>query len=135
MRLPFSPGALRLLRYTIVGVSTLTFDLLLLAFLTQMLHIPYYVGTPISFLVAVSINYVVSRKYVFAGTERSVHHGYAYFILIAGAGALFITGAVYVLVTYLGLYYLVARILVAGVVGVFNYLSNLHLNFNVAGKH
>lgn len=125
----------RFARYAVVGVSTLAFDLLLLAGLTEVLHIPYYIGTPFAFLVAVSINYALSRKFVFKGTERPVHHGYAYFILIAAAGAAAITGAVYVLVTYLGVYYLVARIGVAGVIGLVNYLSNLHLNFRVAGKH
>jgi putative flippase GtrA len=129
------PAFARFARYTVVGVSTLAFDLLLLAGLTQLLHVPYYFGTPFAFLVAVSINYAISRVFVFRGTERSVPHGYVYFILLAGGGALFITGGVYLLVTYAHLYYLVARIAIAGVVGLFNYLTNLHWNFRVAGKH
>jgi putative flippase GtrA len=129
------PAFARFARYAVVGVSTLAFDLLLLAALTQLMHVPYYFGTPFAFLVAVSINYGISRGFVFRGTERSVHHGYIYFILLAGAGALFITGGVYLLVTYAHLYYLVARILIAGIVGLFNYLTNLHWNFRVAGKH
>lgn len=130
-----APALLRFLRYSAIGVATLSFDLMLLAAATQLLHIPYYVATPVAFLVAVSLNYALSRTFVFKGTERPVHHGYAYFIAIALVGALAITGAVYLLVTYAHLYYLLARILVAGVVGIANYLSNLHLNFKVAGKH
>ncbi len=126
---------IRFARYSLVGVSTLTFDLVLLAGMTQVLHIPYYVSTPLAFLVAVSLNYVISRKFVFHGTERTLHHGYMYFILIAGVGALAITGVVYLLVTYVHMYYLLARVLIAGVVGMVNYLSNLHFNFRVAGKH
>jgi putative flippase GtrA len=130
-----SPSIHRFARYAAVGVSTLLFDLLLLAALTQLLHVPYYYSTPFAFLVAVSINYGISRAFVFQGTERALHHGYAYFILIAVGGALFITGGVYLLVTYAHLQYLVARVLIAGVVGVFNYLTNLHFNFRVAGQH
>ncbi|MDB5189287.1 MAG: GtrA family protein [Parcubacteria group bacterium] len=130
-----SPASRRFLRYAAVGVATLSFDLLLLAALTQLLHIPYYISTPFAFLVAVSINYVVSRAFVFRGTERPVHHGYAYFILLALAGAVFITASVAFLVTYVHLYYLVARVLVAGFVGIANYLINLHFNFRVAGHH
>ncbi|MGE5541323.1 MAG: GtrA family protein [Bacillota bacterium] len=129
------PALLRFLRYAAVGVSTLAFDLLLLAALTQLLHVPYYISTPLAFLVAVSINYALSRSFVFRGTDRPVHHGYAYFIAIAFGGAFAITVAVAALVTYAHLYYLVARILVAGVVGIVNYLVNLHWNFKVAGKH
>jgi putative flippase GtrA len=129
------PALIRFARYAVVGVSTLAFDLLLLAAFTQLLSIPYYLGTPVAFLIAVSINYAISRSFVFRGTERSVHHGYMYFILIAGVGTAFITGGVYLLVTYAHLNYLVARLLIAGVVGLFNYLTNLHWNFRVAGKH
>lgn len=130
-----TPGVRRFLRYAAVGVSTLTFDLVLIALLTQVFGVPYYLSTPLGFLIAVSINYFLSRRLVFTGTERPLHHGYAYFIAIALVGATAITGAVYLLVTYAGLYYLIARVLVAGVVGIANYLTNLHFNFRVAGRH
>jgi putative flippase GtrA len=121
--------------YSLVGGGTLLFDLLLLAGLTSILHVPYYISTPISFLIAVSINYAISRKYVFKGTKRRVHHGYAYFAGISIIAALFITVAVAVLVTYIGIPFLIARVLVAAVVGIANYLLNLYLNFRVAGIH
>jgi putative flippase GtrA len=128
MSVPF-PALWRFVRYTAIGVSTLAFDLLLLAGLTQLFHVPYYIGTPIAFLIAVSLNYIISRGLVFAGTERPVAHGYVFFLVIALVGAAAVTGAVYLLVTYLHMYYLIARVLVAGVVGIANYLSNLHWNF------
>ncbi len=129
------PAFARFARYGAVGVSTLLFDLLLLAALTQLLSIPYYYSTPLAFLVAVSLNYAISSRFVFRGSDRSIHHSYAYFILLAGVGAVFITYGVYVLVTYAHLQYLLARVAVAGVVGLVNYLINLHLNFRVAGMH
>jgi len=47
-------------------------------------------------------------------------------------GAFVTTALVTALVLYLNLYYLVARILVAGLVGIGNYLFNAHFNFKVA---
>ena len=128
-------GVKRFLRYAVVGASTLTFDLALLYVATSLIGIPYYISTPVSFLIAVSINYFISRKHVFVGTERAVHHGYAYFIGFALLGALVTTSLVAALVTFAHLYYLLARVLVAGVVGMANYLFNLYLNFKVAGLH
>ncbi len=125
----------RFTKYSVIGVSTLAFDLVLLAGLTQLLSVPYYLSTPIAFLVAVSINYALSRRLVFRGTERPVHHGYMYFVLIAIMGAFLITAAVYLLVTFFAFHYLVARVGIAGFVGLANYLTNLHWNFRVAGKH
>lgn len=129
------PAARRFLSYVAVGGSTFAFDLLLLWILTERFLVPYPVSTAVGFLVAVSINYFVSRRYVFKGSARRVHHGYLYFILVAGGGAFLVTGAVAGLVMYFSMHYLAARVLVACAVGIGNYLFNLHLNFKVAGHH
>lgn len=125
----------RFIRYVSVAGSTFVFDLVLLYVLTEYLLIPYYVATFGAFLIAVSINYFISRRLVFRGTARNLGHGYAYFIGLALMGATVTTAGVGILVSTLGLYYLVARILVACVVGVLNYLANLFLNFKVVGLH
>ncbi len=130
-----SPRYRRFLRYAAVGVSTLLFDLLLLAVLTEVLRVPYYLATPFAFVIASSINYTLSRRHVFSGTERGWKTGYGYFIIVAAIGAFITTSLVVLLVTYLGLYYLVARVLVAGLVGMGNYLFNLYVNFRVVGRH
>lgn len=127
------PALTRLLKYAVVGGSTFAFDLVLLYAITDLAGIPYYISTPLAFVVAVSINYFVSRRYVFKGTQRRVHHGYAYFLGVAILGGLLISGAVAALVTLFSLHYLAARTLVACVVGLGNYLFNLHINFKVAG--
>ena len=125
----------RFFSYTIVGGSTFAFDLVLLYILTDIGGVPYTVSTPLAFLVAVSINYALSRKFVFHKTTRTHPRGYMYFIGVALLGAFFITGAVLLLTSTLGISYLIARVLVACLVGTLNYLFNLYINFKVAGKH
>lgn len=58
-----------------------------------------------------------------------------YFIAIALVGMVLVTGAMYVMVELLGIYYLLARVVVACVTGVWNYLLNLFFNFKVAGQY
>ncbi len=125
----------RFLKYTLVGGSTFAFDLLLIYLMTEFLGVPYWASTAIGFVIAVSVNYFVSRRFVFKGTERKVHHGYLYFISVAGGGAFLVTAAVAGLVATFALHYLLARVLVACVMGMANYLFNLHFNFKVAGHH
>jgi len=125
----------RFLKYTMVGGSTFLFDLLLIYLMTEFLGVPYWASTALGFLIAVSLNYFVSRRFVFKGTQRKIHHGYLYFIALAGGGALLVTAAVAGLVATFALHYLVARVLVACVMGMANYLFNLHFNFKVAGQH
>lgn len=125
----------RFSRYSAVGVSTFLLDLAMLYAATSVCGIPYLVTTPVSFLIAVSLNYMLSRKIAFPETERSWHVGYAYFMIVAVIGAVATTGMVAVLVAYAGLFYLTARIIAATLVGFGNYLFNLHVNFDVAGRH
>ena len=127
-------AVVRFLKYSSVGVSTFLFDLLLLYIFTDILEMNYLVAAGVAFLIAVSINYVVSRKFVFKGTLRGVKSGYVNFIGIAGIGLLFVVSSMYVLVTVFSLPPLISRIGVAGITGFWNYLMNLFINFKVAGK-
>lgn len=125
----------RFARYYLVGGSTFLIDLVILYALTIFFNVPYQLAVGIGFAIGVSINYAVSRLWVFTGTERRLHHGYAYFL---GAGLLSLAAVltlVGILVERFGISLIVARILVSGVVGIGNYLFNLYLNFKVAGKH
>ncbi|HYF28903.1 MAG TPA: GtrA family protein [Candidatus Paceibacterota bacterium] len=130
-----TPAARRFLRYAAVGVTTLAFDLVLLAFVIEVGGVPYYTAVPVCFAIAVSINYLVSRKHVFRGTARNFHTGYLYFLLAAAGGATLTTSGVALLIEGFGMHYLPARLGVAGVVGICNYLLNLHFNFRVVGLH
>ena len=132
---PHKNTFLRFARYTLVGGSTFAFDLVLLYVVTEFLGVPYYIATPGAFLVAVSINYLISRSFVFGGTERGHPVGYSVFISAALIGAAVTTFGVALLVTYAGLYFIVARVLIALLVGIGNYLFNLFFNFKVVGMH
>lgn len=128
-------SALRALRYLAVGVSTFLIDLVILFALTNLLGVPYTIAVAIGFIIGITLNYAISRAWVFRGTEQHIHHGYAYFL---GGGLVSLTAIltlVTVFVERLGIPLLFARILVSGIVGCGNYLFNLYLNFKVAGKH
>lgn len=128
-------GLARFVKYSSVGCSTFAFDLVLLYLLIDYAQVPYIYATALAFLVAISIHYVVSRRYVFQGTLRQAHSGYAIFVVIAFGGLLLVTGGMYVMVEYAHVQPLLARVAVAGVVGFWNYLMNLYVNFRVAGLH
>lgn len=130
-----SPTIKRFFKYSSIGVSTFAFDLLLLYIFTDVAKINYIVAAGAAFVVAVSLNYFLSRKYVFKGSARAVRSGYVNFLSIALVGLLLVIGGMYVLVSVFGFNYLVSRIGIAGLTGFWNYLINLFINFDVAGKH
>jgi putative flippase GtrA len=130
-----SRGIKRFFKYSSVGFGTFMLDLVLLWTMVEKLGVNYLVATGSAFLIAVSINYLVSRKIVFNITKTKLVSGYINFIVIATFGIILTTGSVAVLTYLFGFYYLFARILTAGMVGIFNYILNLRYNFKVAGVY
>ncbi len=126
-------GWYRLGRYFLVGFSTFALDLLILFALLE-LGVPYLIAVAIGFLIGVSLNYAISRAWVFRGSDRKLRQGYLYFVTAAGTGLFIILSSVGLLVEVFGLPVIVARIIVSGAVGYGNYLFNLYLNFKVAKK-
>jgi putative flippase GtrA len=125
----------RFLKYVLTSSSTFAFDLGLLFLLVDVFGLGQVWSAGLAFVVAVSINYFLSRRFVFKGTLRSLKGGYAGFIMIALIGLLIVTGGMFLFLEYTDVHYLVARIAIAGVAGLWNYFMNLYVNFKVAGKH
>ncbi|OAM89271.1 hypothetical protein AW736_13525 [Termitidicoccus mucosus] len=117
-----------------IGGSTFALDLLLLFLLKELINLHYAFAASIAFFVAVSINYAVSRSVVFKGTVRSFNSGYLIFVFIAGGGLVAVALLMLLCVDMLGMNYLLARITIACLVGIWTYLMNLFINFKVAGK-
>ena len=123
----------RFLKYSTVGVGTFLFDLFLLYCLVTFLNIDYIVATSLAFFVSISMNYFISRKYVFSKTNTFINKGYFTFIFFALFGISLTVGGMYILVSIFSVYYLLARCLTSSCVGVINYLFNLYFNFKVSG--
>ena len=122
---------IRFIRYTVVGFTTFLIDLFLIYFLTEILHINYLISVGLAFIVAVTLNYHYSRKYVFCETTRELYQGYFNFLVIAILGLILIILLMAILVEVFSINYIVARVLVACLVGIYNYLTNLLLNFKI----
>lgn len=72
---------------------------------------------------------------MFAQTTRGIKHGYYIFLGTAILGLIFVVLLMALFVEKLLLNYITARVIVAGIVGIYNYLVNLFFNFKVAGNH
>lgn len=121
----------RFLTYLVVGVSTFILDLGMYYSLIHFFGVNYLLSATLGYIIGITLNYVFSRKYVFAETERQVHTGYLIFIGIAIIGLCIITTCMYILVDLLQFNYVISRIVVAGLVGVWNFYTNSRHNFKV----
>lgn len=120
----------RLGKYSLVGVSTFLLDLLLVRLFTTIMESEYW-AVVISFLLAASVNFLLSYFFVFKGTERGLRTGYVYFIAIALIGVLVIGPSTLLIKNYFGINLYIARAVVGGIVGAVNFFLNNFLNFKM----
>lgn len=127
------PAIKRFAQYSFLGAGTLLIDMALLFLFAGTFGMNYLGAAALAFAIAVSINYLLSRRFVFKGSSRTQTTGYVYFLMIAAFGMLLVTAGMYVLVEKWGLYYMISRVLISCVTGIWNYAMNLFFNFRVAG--
>ena len=116
-------------KYSIVGVTTFGFDLLLLYFFVEFLKINYLIATIIAFIIAVSLNYYFNRKYTFSFTKSNYTKAYLVFMIIDGICLGIISLSMYTFVDILGYNYFISRIIIAGFIGLFNYALHWFITF------
>ncbi len=88
-----------------------------------------------AFALAISVNYFFSRRYVFKGTLRSFYAGYVAFMIIASAGIGLAMLGMALMVGVFDFRILDSRVIIAGVVGIWNYLMNLYVNLKVEDEN
>lgn len=121
----------RLAHYVFFSTIIFAMELGMLYLFTNVFGIYYVTSAGLSFVIAVTTNYFISRWYVFLDSSQSIVKGYIYFLLISAFGLGAVTSLMYVSVEYLGLNYLISRIIIAACVGMWGYLMNLYFNFRV----
>lgn len=124
----------RFIKYSFFGTSTFLIDLFLLFLLKEIFDIYYIIAAGISFIFAISLHYALVRGFVFTETRRHFESGYIIFIAIALSGLFLLSGLMFVMVDLLGIQYLIARVLISGIVGLWDYFLNSRFNFKVGER-
>jgi|GEM_PF-956628 putative flippase GtrA len=107
-------------RFAVVGGIGFGTDVSLLWLLHGVAHVGVGLSTALAYLVAFAISFVLSRDWVFPDSGDRRRQFYRYCLLVAGVLLLTVYG-VKALVSF-DVQYLVAKVLVSGVVAVVNYV-------------
>ncbi len=124
----------KLFWYSLIGGSTFSLDLLLYWYLKEN-GIHYLSAAAIAFLFSVSINYIISRAWLFTESKRHFGTGYLFFTLFATTGAALTVGLLWVLVEREGFDPYIGRVFVSTIVGLLNYTANYYLNFRIQNNN
>ncbi|OQY40902.1 MAG: hypothetical protein B6229_00555 [Spirochaetaceae bacterium 4572_7] len=104
-------------RYFITSGLAFIVDFSILWGLTALGGMHYLISTPIAYLSGMIINYIASNLWVFQGrkVKGKKRREFSIFILIGISGMALNQGMMVILTEYIGLYFMISRIISAGI--------------------
>lgn len=127
MKQTFQPFA----RYAVIGVIISLLEIVAFYYLIHYTQMHYLAATFYTYVIGGAVQYFITRRIVFAHTDRSWRFGLTIFVSSSLIGAVLVALGMYLLVEYSHFHRLDSRILAGVLVGVANYLINLHTTFGI----
>lgn len=121
----------RIVKYFLVNSSGFIIDLVLIWWLTDKIKLHYLTSVAVGFLVATVINYLGNREWTFKGTAIKATVGYGRFLMISLGAFIVVLFLMYLAVDILQIYYLLARVMVAIIVGLLGFLLDAKFSFGM----
>ena len=122
-------GQAQIGRFVIVGAGTVCVDYGVLYLMTSRMHVSYLISTAVAFMIASTLNYVLSVRWVFESGKLSRVFEFSFFVATSLVGLLLNQLCMWLLVFVGGLNYLFAKAISIGVVTVWNFVSKKKLVF------
>ncbi len=120
----------QMLRYAVVGGTGAIVDLGALYILTEFFHFYYLWSTTLSFIVSALLNFYFNRRWTFKSSGNTKKQ-LLIFSFVATSGVVLNGFIMYILVDWLKIYYMLAKVFSVGIVTIWNFLWNKYLTFKV----
>ncbi|MBQ3111227.1 MAG: GtrA family protein [Clostridia bacterium] len=122
---PTNNGLLQFFRYAFVGGWATIADWGVFALFNEIVRLHYLISAPIAFLMGLTVNYLLSKKFVFS-KENSDHSASTEFIvygIIGIIGLLMTMVIMWVLTEFAGFLPMISKIIATAIVLVWNFLA------------
>jgi putative flippase GtrA len=126
------------LKYLVPGILTTALEVAALVIVLARLHTRgswYLAAVGVTFVIGTTIQYFAVHRFVFHDSEREFKEGYGYFMLVAVIGLVLTLALVYIFTFILHMPPIRARVITAIVVGVWNFIANYFLSFEMHKKY
>ena len=122
-------GSTQVRRFVMVGAGTVFFDYVVLYLLTSRLHVMYLISTAVAFMLASTLNYLLSVRFVFESGKLSRVFEFSFFVATSLAGLAINQLSMWLLVSLCGINYLLAKAISVVIVTVWNFVTKKKLVF------
>lgn len=114
----------QIFKFVIVGGLSFVLDFILYYIFTRFMHLPEMLSQVMSFSLSLIFNYILSMKFVFEAKDNlKKHHEFMIFATLSVMGAGLNWLLFYIMFYQMGIDDLITKIVVAGVVMVFNFVT------------
>jgi len=124
----------RLFKYSIVGVSGTTIDIVTLFILVEFLSISVILGSVFAFLIAATNNFFLNKAWTFSNKNRNYQHQYVKFMMVSVVGLSITISLMWLFNSFLGIWYILAKLITSACVLIWNYLGNRCWTFKEVTK-
>lgn len=125
------PALKQFTKFCLVGFSNTAIDFLVYLFLTRLFLIYFVLANACSFLLAVTWSFVFNKYWTFRNGEKKIKKQYLQFLFINIFGLILNTLFLYVLVTYLNFYDILAKIIAVIIILFWNFFANRYWTFHL----
>ena len=114
----------QIFKFVVVGGLSFVLDFIIYYVLTNFFSVYYIVAGFFSFTLSLIFNYLMSMKFVFRSKDSlKKTHEFAIFATLSVMGLGLNLLCLFIMVDYMGIYDLFAKVLTAGIVMVFNFVT------------
>jgi putative flippase GtrA len=119
----------KLIKFIIAsGIATLA-DLTLLLFFTEIIGIFYLASATMAFILGSSLNYSINKYWNFKKSKVKYLRGLLSFTIIGAIGLILTLSLMAFFVEFLNIHYLIARIIAAFLIVIWNFIMNRVFTF------
>lgn len=114
---------LQFLRYIVLGNISNFLDFTCLYVLTEFAGFHYTISNVISFIIGVSLNYIINIKWIFKRGNHAIHTEFILIAAISSIGLFLSIIIIYILVEYINIHYMPAKVISAIIIMFWNFYS------------
>jgi glycosyltransferase involved in cell wall biosynthesis len=117
------------MRYLFIGGTCAVLDLLLLFAFVNYFHIWYLYAATASFIIVSTLGYFGQKYFSFRNYENNHRKQLPVFFAVAGVGLLLNAGFMFLFVSLMGLWYILASVMTKFIVLIWNFFANKKVTF------
>ena len=119
------------MRYLFVGGTCSVIDIALLYVFVEFFHIWYLYASILSFTISCVVAFFGQKYFTFRNESRKHVTQFALFFTMAGTGLLINSGCIFVFVSLLGLWYILASVITKFIVLIWNFCASKYITFRI----